>query len=141
MAKQKPRNRARAVCYRTDGHRLEFLLVLTSDGSRWTFPGGKIENGETETAAVLREVKEEAGAAGDVVEELEREGRENDASIVTFLMRVSPGDLKPQEKRRFPTWFDEHQASAVLRTGRDEADREEWLRTLARAVETIRKCP
>lgn len=131
-------NRARAVCYRTAGDRLEFLLVLTTDGSRWTFPGGKIKDGEAETVAAAREVKEEAGALGDVVGELEHEGRENDASIVTFLMRVSGGDLKPKEDWRFPTWFDEHQARAVLRTGRKRSDREKWLQTLARAVEAIR---
>src|SRR5256885_2470151 len=103
MQKQQMANRARAVCYRTAGHQLEFLLVLTADGSRWTFPGGKIKIGEAETVAATREVKEEAGALGDVVGELEHEDRENDASIVTFLMRVSGGDLKPKEDWRFPT--------------------------------------
>ena len=132
-------NRARAVCYRTDGERLEFLLVLTSDGERWTFPGGKIKNGEAETAAAAREVEEEAGVHGDVGEELEREDLENHGSIVTFLMRVSAGDLKPKEHWRFPTWFDEHQASAVLRTGRKQPDRDKWLQTLARAMEAIRR--
>jgi 8-oxo-dGTP pyrophosphatase MutT (NUDIX family) len=124
-----------------NGERLQFLLVLTSDGCRWTFPGGKIKNGEVETAAAAREVKEEADALGDVGEELERESHENDGSIVTFLMRVSGGDLKPREEWRFPTWFDEHQASAVLRTGRNRSDREKWLQTLTRAVEAIRNRP
>jgi hypothetical protein len=83
-------------------------------------------------------VKEEAGALGHVVGELEHENRENDTSIVTFLMHVSGGDLKPKEDWRFPTWFDEHQTRAVLRTGRKRSDREKWLQTLARAVEAVR---
>ena len=139
MPKHKRLNRARAVCYRTDGERLEFLLVLTSDANRWTFPGGKVKKGETDNDAALREVKEEAGARGNVIEELERELGTDDASIVTFLLRVSGGTRKLKEPWRFPTWFDEYQASAVLLTGRKRVDREKWLRTLTRAVEAIRR--
>jgi 8-oxo-dGTP pyrophosphatase MutT (NUDIX family) len=43
---------------------LEFLLVRTSDGQRWTLPKGGCERGESLAEAAAREAAEEAGAAG-----------------------------------------------------------------------------
>lgn len=37
------------------------LLIRRTNESRWLFPGGKVEPGESEEAAVVREVEEESG--------------------------------------------------------------------------------
>lgn len=37
------------------------LLIRRTNESRWLFPGGKVEQGESEDAAVVREVEEETG--------------------------------------------------------------------------------
>ena len=49
---------------RRDAGGLEFLLVRTSQGGRWTFPKGRIEPGESPSAAAAREAAEEAGVDG-----------------------------------------------------------------------------
>ena len=43
---------------------LEFLLVRTSNGERWTFPKGGVERGESMSQAAAREAREEAGVTG-----------------------------------------------------------------------------
>lgn len=43
------------------------LLVRRPDGDRWFFPGGKIELGEEEAAALTREVMEETGVRCEVL--------------------------------------------------------------------------
>ena len=45
---------------RRNGGDLEFLLVRTSNGERWTFPKGRVERGESMPEAAAREAREEA---------------------------------------------------------------------------------
>ena len=50
----------------------KYLLMKRSEenssSGQWTFPGGKIENGENPEAAALRELKEETGLNGELLE-------------------------------------------------------------------------
>ena len=55
---------AAAVCHRRGADGIEFLLVRTSDGKKWTFPKGHVEPGEAPWEAAAREACEEAGAIG-----------------------------------------------------------------------------
>ena len=52
-------NSAGAAVFRIEDGRLAVLVIRY--GSRWSFPKGHIEPGETEQQAALREVKEETG--------------------------------------------------------------------------------
>lgn len=45
----------------SDGER--FLLVRSRESGRWLLPGGRVEPGETEPQAVVREVREETGVS------------------------------------------------------------------------------
>lgn len=55
-----------------DGDRL--LLVNTRNTGKWSFPGGRCEDDETDAEAAVREIREETGvgvAVGDVLVEVE----------------------------------------------------------------------
>src|SRR5271169_2973372 len=57
-----------AVCYRLRGDGIEFLLVRTRGGGRWTFPKGSAEPGLTHAQAAALEAFEEAGVHGRIEE-------------------------------------------------------------------------
>lgn len=51
----------------------KLLLAQRSKGNLkdyWEFPGGKVEEGETERAAIVREVQEELGTQVEIVKEI-----------------------------------------------------------------------
>jgi 8-oxo-dGTP pyrophosphatase MutT (NUDIX family) len=51
-----------AICYRTRNSAVEFLLVNTNGGNKWTFPKGSTEANLSHSQAAEREAAEEAGA-------------------------------------------------------------------------------
>ena len=64
---------AAAVCVREHAGKLEALLVLRGQAPRageWSIPGGRMEPGETEEVAALRELHEETGVRARLVEKL-----------------------------------------------------------------------
>jgi 8-oxo-dGTP pyrophosphatase MutT (NUDIX family) len=112
---------------------LEFLLVRTSDGARWTFPKGGRERGETLAEAAAREAIEEAGAAGRIGDEPVAAYRYRDDTVVAFLLTV--GDMtSPAEPERNPTWFGFEAARSKLAEGHGGAFGAEMERVLLAAV-------
>ena len=62
---------AGAVTFRMTAEGPEFLLVRSrKNPEHWIFPKGHIERGESAEATATRELQEEAGVVGDVVDEL-----------------------------------------------------------------------
>ena len=55
-----------AVCYRRHGEAVEFLLVNTNGGNKWTFPKGSPEPRLSHSQAAEREAAEESGALGNI---------------------------------------------------------------------------
>ena len=55
-----------AVCYRRRGPSVEFLLVNTNGGGKWTFPKGDPESYLSHGQAAEREAWEEAGVRGRI---------------------------------------------------------------------------
>src|SRR6516165_6879523 len=58
-----------AVCYRRRGTSIEFLLVKTTAGDRWTFPKGATARRLSHRQAAEREALEEAGVVGVIEQE------------------------------------------------------------------------
>lgn len=111
---------------------LEVLLVRTSDGTRWTFPKGGREEGETLAEAAAREAAEESGALGRVDGAPLGEYRYRGDTVVAFLLEVDD-TRRPDEPWRDPTWFGVDVARSRLVEGRDGADGEGLERVLLAA--------
>jgi 8-oxo-dGTP diphosphatase len=95
---------AGGVIFRVVDRRVEVALIATSRGGRWGLPKGHVNRGETAEAAALREVAEETGLEGEIVQHLAtieywfRAGPSRVHKYVDlFLMRYERGDVRPQE--------------------------------------------
>ncbi len=142
-----------AVCYRVRSGGIEFLLVRTRGGGRWTFPKGSAEPGLSHAQAAALEAFEEAGVHGRIedtsfaryVRRERRGGRRSAAGSgnvelaisahLCEVSRLSP----PKESRRNRTWFSVTEARLCLREGRDRDDGAELARVVARAVARIQR--
>jgi len=119
---------------------VEFLIVRTSNGERWTFPKGGCDDGETLAQAAAREAIEEAGAAGSIGAEPIAEYRYGDNVVTAFVLAVERDDL-PAEPARDPSWFGFEAARSRLAAGREGdfgAQMERVLLAAQRAHETLK---
>lgn len=94
---------AGGVCYRWADNVPEVLLIATVGGTRWGLPKGQPEDDETPAEAARRELAEETGIFGEVLQPLSlidywfRAGSARiHKSVEFFLLRFSGGILAPQ---------------------------------------------
>lgn len=82
----------------------------------WEFPGGKVEIGESDQSAAVREIEEELGLAIEVGEELGPEQPIGDRYVLrVYTGRVLAGEPEPREH------------SEVRWLGPDDLDGVDWL--------------
>jgi 8-oxo-dGTP diphosphatase len=127
------------VIFRVDGATLYVALIATSGGARWGLPKGHVFEGETSEAAAQREIEEETGLRGEVVQPLEtieywfRVGRTRVHKFVDlYLLRYVAGEVVPQEAEVDDArWFTLDEAIAVASFEREQAVlervRELWI--------------
>lgn len=136
-----------AVCYRRRENGVEFLLVKTRAGSKWTFPKGDPERSLTHSQAAEREAWEEAGVRGGIEPKhfhlyLHSKGVFWKASgvreyvIKAFLLEVDEV-ANPHEHDRNPTWFSPDEARKILAKGREVKYAREIQAVVERALEQI----
>jgi len=100
----KPLTHAGCVVFRGAGTETQYLVVSSSDGLNWVLPKGHIDAGETPEIAAVRELAEEAGVVGVIVERLSIQHYQRgtkDVAIEYFLLRESgtTADIEDRVKR------------------------------------------
>jgi 8-oxo-dGTP pyrophosphatase MutT (NUDIX family) len=136
-----------AICYRRTGDAVEFLLVNTNGGAKWTFPKGAPERSMSHSQAAAREAFEEAGVRGEIEPRhfhlyLYSKGvfwkppGVREFVVKAFLMEVQQTD-HPQEPDRNPTWFLPENARKMLAKGREVKYVKEMQSVVDRALEEI----
>jgi 8-oxo-dGTP pyrophosphatase MutT (NUDIX family) len=136
-----------AVCYRRRGTAVEFLLVNTNGGGKWTFPKGATDARLSHSQAAEREAAEEAGAIGTIEPRqfhlyihskgvFWQPGGVQEFVVKAFLMEVHQ-TRRPDEPMRHPTWFSAEEAKVRLAKGREVKYAHELETVIDRAVERI----
>ena len=106
---------AGTVVFRPSDNRSLYLVVSSSDGANWVLPKGHIEAGESPEAAALRELKEEAGVMGEILDPLSVQHfkkADKDVAVQYFLV-LKVGSTEAAEERTL-RWEDEQAAVRLL---------------------------
>ena len=136
-----------AVCYRRRGSSVEFLLVNTNGGNKWTFPKGDPAASMSHSQAAQREAWEEAGARGSIEPRhfhtyIHSKGvfwkppGVQEFVVKAFLMEVDEVG-RPPEAERNPTWFSPGEARKILAKGREVKYARELETLVDRALQEI----
>jgi 8-oxo-dGTP diphosphatase len=107
---------------RKDGG-LEVLLVHRPRYRDWTFPKGKLDEGESEEQAALREVEEETGLHCELGPELAStaytDSKLRPKTVRYWAMEAADGDASPRNEVDEIAWLPAEKAAARLSYGRD----------------------
>ena len=136
-----------AICYRKRGAGVEFLLVNTNGGNKWTFPKGSPEARLSHSQSAEREAAEEAGAIGTIEPRhfhlyihskgvFWQPGGVQEFVVKAFLMEVHQ-TRRPDEALRRPTWVSAEEAKQRLAKGREVKYAHELQAVIDRALERI----
>jgi len=94
-------------------HNEKFLILERSEqnssSGEWVFPGGKIEESESPREAALRELEEETGLAGEILETGETyigEGELGYWKIYPFHVKVESLEVKLDYEHSDHKWLD-----------------------------------
>src|SRR5215813_6825992 len=136
-----------AICYRRRRTGIEFLLVNTNGGGKWTFPKGDPDPHLSHSQAAAREAMEEAGAVGTIENRhfhlyIHSKGvfwkppGVQEYVVKAFLLEVehTRGESEP---KRDPTWFTFEDARKTLGKGREVKYAQELERVIDLALQRI----
>lgn len=111
------------VLFRMNGDRAEVVLIETR-ANRWQIPKGGIEEGESREQAARREVREETGIDGEILEHLETieywftagtRRQKRHKSVHLFLLRFVSGDTSEHDDESLDArWFPIDEAFSKL---------------------------
>ena len=116
-----------AVLWRSAGAGgVEVAVIHRPRYHDWTLPKGKVDPGEDELAAAVREVAEETGqrarpgrALGAVHYTQVRKGVEQDKTVQYWAMEARGGDFQPNAEVDEVRWLDPSAAHTLLSYPRD----------------------
>ncbi|MBC6450389.1 NUDIX hydrolase [Actinokineospora xionganensis] len=87
------------------------LIRRANDPGRgqWSLPGGRVESGEADDVALVRELQEETGLTvivGDLIGVVERKGPKGVYVIYDYACSVTGGDLQAGDDALEAAWVD-----------------------------------
>lgn len=80
---------------------------------QWEFPGGKVDAGESESQALIRELREELSLDADVVEVLGRTSLGAGQELAIYLCRPRSGDPRLGADHDRVRWLSAAELSSV----------------------------
>jgi 8-oxo-dGTP diphosphatase len=99
-----------AVVFDAAGRLLLVRRAREPGRGRWSVPGGRVESGETDAQAVMREVAEETGLVVEIVQLLGSVQRQAPGGAVfdiyDYCCRVRGGTLHPGDDAEDARWCD-----------------------------------
>jgi 8-oxo-dGTP diphosphatase len=111
------------VCRRGIGGQVELVLVHRPAYDDWAFPKGKLQRGESEEEAALREVEEETGLRCELGREVGvssyRDARRRPKTVRYWEMTPIAGELAPANEVDDARWVSLSDAPTVLSYPRD----------------------
>lgn len=129
---------AGGVVLRECNNNLEVLVIHRSSHQDWSFPKGKLEEGETLGKAACREVLEETGFRCKRADRLPMvryfDARRRRKAVVYWTMEVLDGCFEPNVEVDGLGWFDFSSAKAILSYRHDVT----LLKNAATAVSSVR---
>ena len=110
---------AGGIVWRRRPQGIEIVVVHRAARAEWSFPKGKLDPGEDEVAAALREVREETGLAPALGEDLGtiayRDPRGRPKIVRYFAMRAAREEpLRPAHEIDDARWVALDRAGSVL---------------------------
>lgn len=114
---------AGGLVLRDAGGELEILLVHRPEHGDWSFPKGKMDEGETLGRTAEREVEEETGYRCRRLRRLPevryRDGRGREKLVAYWTMEIQTGEFEPNDEVDVVGWFGLTAAAKVLSYKRD----------------------
>jgi 8-oxo-dGTP pyrophosphatase MutT (NUDIX family) len=111
---------AGCVVFRDDEEKLRYLVISSSTNEHWVLPKGHIDPGENPETTALRELAEETGVLGEIIQPLSIQKywmpREN--VIIQYYLVRRVGETTPMENRKL---FWEEKISALNKLSFEEA--------------------
>ena len=135
---EEPIRAAGGVVWRIRAGRLELAVVHRPQYDDWSFPKGKLDDGEALRDAAVREVREETGLevrVGEPLGETRYMKGARDKVVTWWAMEALAGAFEPSSEVDEMRWLAPDQAARVV--GR-QADRELLARFVAAADRAIR---
>lgn len=112
---------AGGVVYKFEGKDLKILLISTKKGKVWALPKGLVEKEESPKEAAMREIKEETGVDGKVIDEIGEvsywfaiENEKYFKRVKYFLVEYTGGQINPDWEVDTAEWFSPEEAFKKL---------------------------
>lgn len=134
---------AGGVAFRLEGNNISIAIIRTSAEGRWQLPKGMIDPGETVAQAALREVREEAGIACELLDHIDTieywfygnyDGTQKryHKKVHFYLMKYVEGNVADHDHEVIEAkWVDSVKATEILEFSNEQE-------TVKRALNLIR---